>query len=66
MRGPKPRFKPGDKVKDFRGNKAMVVAVVESAEWQNKSHRVRVQWADRIEQHKDRVEYYEEVFDFDA
>jgi len=64
MRGPHNRFSVGDRVIDFRGNKATVTQTYESADYTCKSHRVSVKW-DNIKP-KDQTAYYEEVFDADV
>lgn len=65
MRGPHNRFKVGDEVVDFRGDRARVVAIEESKHWRTKSHRVEVEWLDPSTKHQnpDKRSYYEEVFE---
>ena len=62
MRGPTPKYKPGDHVRSFRGENAYVVSVTPSPDWEAKSHRVTVRWADEL-QNPDNTAYYEEVFE---
>lgn len=63
MRGPHNRYKVGDRVVSFRGEKATVTRIRESANYRSKSHRVCVKW-DEVKHGRrdDPVEYYEEVF----
>lgn len=62
MRGPTPKYKPGDSVINFRGETAVVETVTPSPDWEAKSHRVTVRWSNELE-NPDRLNYYEEVFD---
>ena len=55
-----PRFKVGDAVVSFRGETATITKVRETP--RGKSHRVEVEWANKLN-NPDKREYYEEVFD---
>lgn len=61
MRGPHNLFRVGDKVKSFRGEDATVIEVEESKAWRSRSHRVTVEWDDKVK-NPDKRSYYEEVF----
>lgn len=60
MSDPNPKFKEGDEVVSFRGERGRVIssrAVPESG----KSHRVTIRWANELD-NPDNTEYYEEAF----
>lgn len=60
MSSPFPKFKVGDKVISFRGERA-TVRVVYQVDTPGKSHRVGVTW-----ENEDEGMYYEQVFEFDT
>jgi len=59
MSDPCPKFKPGDRVESFRGEKATVITV-RKVDVSGKSHRVTVTYDSDASAHP--VEFYEEVF----
>ena len=59
MNNPEPKFKPGDRVESFRGEKATVITV-RKVDTPGKSHRVTVTYDTATSANP--TEFYEEVF----
>lgn len=64
MASAQPLFKVGDRVRSFRGESAIITKVREVST-PGKSHRVEVEWTDKLK-NPDKREYYEEVFTYDG